>query len=79
VQVKRLIAAPAALAGPLVAGRAPPPPTVAHQAAPPRAAWEAGQSAGPHLPAAAGAPVPPGTPAAEVTALLDEAFGPEPG
>ena len=30
-------------------------------------------------PAAAGAPVPPGTPAAEVTALLDEAFGPEPG
>ncbi len=79
VQVKRLIAAPAALAGPLVAGRAPPPPTVAHQAAPLRAAWEAGQAAGPHQPAAAGAPVPPGTPAAEVTALLDEAFGPEPG
>jgi hypothetical protein len=70
VQVKRLIAAPAALAGPLVADRAPPPARVAHRAAPPR---QVGQAAALH------APVLPATPAAEVAALLDEAFGPEPG
>jgi hypothetical protein len=70
VQVKRLIAAPAALARPPVADRAPPPVQVAHRAAPPRAAGAAPVSPAPVLPAA---------PAAEVTALLDEAFGPEPG
>jgi len=70
VQVKRLIAAPAALAGPLVAEPSPPPAPVAHRAAAPPSAR---QAAGPH------APVLPAAPAAEVAALLDEAFGPEPG
>ena len=70
VQVKRLIAAPAALARPVVADREPPPVQVAHRAAPPRPAGAAPVSPAPVLPAA---------PAAEVTALLDEAFGPEPG
>jgi hypothetical protein len=70
VQVKRLIAAPAALAGPLVADDAPRPARVAHRAAPAPAAGEAARS---HV------PVQPAAPAAELTALLDEAFGPEPG
>jgi hypothetical protein len=79
VQVKRLIAAPAALAGAPVADRAPTPVAEVAHAAPPRTPWQAGQAAGPHLPDAAGPPGMPAAPAAEVTALLDEAFGPEPG
>ena len=78
MQVKRLIAAPAALAGPL-ARRAPPPAGVAHRAAPPRVPGPAAQRTGPRPRDAAGAPIPPAAAAAEVTALLDEAFGPEPG
>jgi len=79
VQVKRLIAAPAALAGAPVAGLAPPPAEMAHRAAPPRGPRPAGRAAGPHLPDAAGPSGLGAEPAAEVTALLDEAFGPEPG
>jgi hypothetical protein len=82
VQVKRLIAAPAALAGRPVADRSPPQAAVAPRAAPPRAGWPAGPVAGPRPPGAAAPadpPVPPAAAAAEVTALLDEAFGPEPG
>jgi hypothetical protein len=77
VQVKRLIAAPAALAGPLLADRAPAP-VAAARAAPPPTAGPAGQGTGPHPPDAADPLVPPTAAAAEVTALLDEAFGPEP-
>ena len=81
VQVKRLVAAPAALAGPPVADRSPPQAAVARRAAPPRAG-RPGQGAGPRPPGAAAPadqPVLPAAAAAEVTALLDEAFGPEPG
>jgi len=59
VQVKRLLAAPAALATPPLAGLAP---------VPAAAAAEHG-----------GWPATAGTAAADVTALLDEAFGAEPG
>ncbi|HEY4463318.1 MAG TPA: hypothetical protein VGN41_11700, partial [Streptosporangiaceae bacterium] len=63
VQVKRLVAAPAALS------RVP----AAAQAPAARAPAAAGAPA-----AARPAPPPPGTPA-DVTAFLDEAFGPETG
>ena len=80
VQVKRLVAAPAALAAAPVADQAPPPlAEVAHRAAPPREPGPAGRAGGPHLPEAAGVSGLGAEPAAEVTALLDEAFGPEPG
>jgi len=79
VQVKRLVAAPAALAGAPVAGLAPASAEAAHRAAPSREPRPAGRAAGPHLPDAAGPSGPGAEPAAEVTALLDEAFGPEPG
>jgi hypothetical protein len=65
-----------------VPDRAPPQAAVAHQAAPLHAARPAGQDAGPRLPGAAAPadpPVMPAAAAAEITALLDEAFGPEPG
>jgi hypothetical protein len=81
VQVKRLIAAPAALAGPLVAGPAP---GLAdgHWGRPAPAAGPDGRAGAP-LPsgtaAPAGQPAPGAPHAAEVAALLDEAFGPEPG
>src|SRR5690348_407308 len=78
VQVKRLVAAPAALAGAPVAGLAPASAEAAHRAAPPREPRPAGRVAGPHLPDAAGPSGPGAEPAAEVTALLDEAVGPEP-
>ena len=79
VQVKRLIAAPAALAGARVPDHTPPPAGAAHRAAPPRAPGPTARGTGPQLPHAVGVPVPPATPAPDVTALLDEAFGPEPG
>jgi hypothetical protein len=75
VQVKRLLAAPAALATPAGPDRAP-------GTAAARAAWPAGPPAAAHLPGVAAQPGRPATAeptAAEVTALLDEAFGAEPG
>jgi hypothetical protein len=81
VQVKRLIAAPAALAEPPAAGHRGPHPAVAaagDQARRAGAAWPASPSAAP-LPADAAAPAgQPAVAAADVTALLDEAFGAEP-
>jgi hypothetical protein len=77
VQVKRLIAAPAALAGPPLSDRAPAP-VAADRAAPPPTPGPADQGTGPHLPDAADQLVLPAAAAEEVTALLDEAFGPEP-
>ena len=85
VQVKRLLAAPAALAEPPPAGHRAPHPAAAaagHQARPARAAGPVGP---PAVPVPAGAAAPAGQPAAaapdaaDVKALLDEAFGAEPG
>jgi len=70
VQVKRLLAAPAALATSSPAAPAPVP-----AAASGRGAWRPQ----PGAPARAGQPGAAGTTAADVTALLDEAFGAEPG
>jgi hypothetical protein len=81
VQVKRLIAAPAALAGPVLAGPAPGP-ADGHQGRLAPAAGPDGRAAAPLPPGAAapaGQPAPGAPHAVEVTALLDEAFGPEPG
>jgi hypothetical protein len=81
VQVKRLVAAPAALAEPTPAGpRAPDPAAAAagDQARPAGAARPAGPPAAP-VPGDAAAPgSQPAVAAADVTALLDEAFGAEP-
>jgi hypothetical protein len=83
VQVKRLLAAPAALATPAGPDRAPGTAAAAGATAPAaRTAWPAGAPAAPHLPGVAAQPGRPATAepaAAEVTALLDEAFGAEPG
>jgi hypothetical protein len=83
VQVKRLLAAPAALATPAGPDRAPGTAAAAGATAPAaRTAWPAGPPAAPHLPGVAAQPGRPATAepaAAEVTALLDEAFGAEPG
>jgi len=85
VQVKRLLAAPAALAEPPPAGHRAPHPAAAaagHQARPARAAGPVGP---PAVPVPAGAAAPAGQAAAaapdaaDVKALLDEAFGAEPG
>jgi hypothetical protein len=82
VQVKRLVAAPAALAGPRPAGHRALHPVAAaagDQARPASAAWPASPRVAP-LPAETAAPAgQPDMAAADVTALLDEAFGVEPG
>jgi hypothetical protein len=71
IQVKRLVAGPAALPGP-----APPPPSSAvSPAAGDAAAGAHGQPAGPDGPSPRDQP--PG-PLADISALLDEAFGPGP-
>jgi hypothetical protein len=76
VQVKRLVAAPAALAG---HGALPPAAASGNQARSASAARPASSAAAP-LRAASAAPAgPPAVAAADVTALLDEAFGTEPG
>ena len=81
VQVKRLLAAPAALAKPPAAGHRAPHPAAAaagDQARRPSAAWPASPPGAP-LPADATAPAgQPAVTAADVAALLDEAFGAEP-
>jgi hypothetical protein len=86
VQVKRLIAAPAALAGHPLAGRAPDPAAAAGADLPtgamPPAGPEPPATAVPRAAEPAGRPAPGAAPSAAqqaVTALLDEAFGPEPG
>jgi hypothetical protein len=82
VQVKRLVAAPAALAEPSPAGHRAPHPAAAaagRQARPASPPYPASPPAAP-LPANAAAPAgQPAVAAADVTALLDEAFGTEPG
>jgi hypothetical protein len=82
VQVKRLVAAPAALAEPPPAGHRAlhlAEAAAGDQARPANAAWPASAPAAP-LPADAAAPAgQPEMAAADVTALLDEAFGTEPG
>jgi hypothetical protein len=81
VQVKRLVAAPAALATPPRPGPAPLP-ADGHRGRPVPAAGPDGRAAAPFPPdaaAPAGKPAPGAPHAAEVAALLDEAFGPEPG
>ena len=70
VQVKRLLAAPAALATPSPAAPVP---------APAAASGRGARRPQPGAPARAGQPDAAGTTAADVTALLDEAFGAEPG
>ena len=81
VQVKRLLAAPAALAKPPAAGHRAPHPAAAaagDQARRPSAAWPASPPGAP-LPADATAPAgQPAVTAVDVAALLDEAFGAEP-
>jgi len=81
VQVKRLVAAPAALAEPPPAGdRALHPATAAagDQVRPASAAWPVSPAVAP-LPADAAPTGQPAMAVADVTALLDEAFGAEPG
>ena len=82
VQVKRLLAAPAALAKPPAAGHRAPHRAAAatgDQAGRASAAWPASPP-GALLPADATAPAgQPDVTAADVAALLDEAFGAEPG
>ena len=79
VQVKRLLAAPAALAKPPAAGHRAPHPAAAaagDQARRPSAAWPASPPGAP-LPADATAPAgQPAVTAVDVAALLDEAFAP---
>jgi len=78
VQVKRLVAAPAALAGPLAAQRH----AGGHRARPVSAAGPEGRAAAqppPDVAAPADQPTTAASHRVDVAAFLDEAFGPEPG
>jgi hypothetical protein len=78
VQVKRLVAAPAALAGPVAAQRH----AGGHRATPVTAGGPDDRAAAqppPDVAAPAGQPATAAPHRVEVTAFLDEAFGPEPG
>jgi hypothetical protein len=75
LQVKRLVAVPAAIGGLAAGGRGTPPAAAARLASEPGTASQLGTAGEPGAPRPANqaAQVPPG-----ITALLDEAFGPEP-